>query len=48
MHKKLHILDRGQPTEISKLSRLIDALVMKTQFTRLYFKELADRDAARK
>ncbi|EAQ34815.1 hypothetical protein NB311A_19632 [Nitrobacter sp. Nb-311A] len=47
MHKKLHILDGGEPQEISKLSSLIDALVTKKQFTRLYFADVADRDAAR-
>lgn len=48
MHKKLHILDGGNPVEISKLSPLIRALETKKQFTRLYFAEAADRDAARK
>lgn len=47
MHKKLHVLDGGQPQEISKLSNLIEALVTKRQFTRLYFADVADRDAAR-
>ncbi len=48
MHKKLHVLDGGVPTEISKLSPLIDALVDKKQFTRVYFEDGADRDAARR
>lgn len=47
MHKKVHILERGQPTEISKLSPLITALSTKRQFTRLYFAESSDRDRAR-
>ena len=48
MHKKLHVLDGGVPTEISKLSQLIGALVEKKQFTRVYFEDVADRDAARR
>lgn len=48
MHKKLHILDGDNPVEISKLSPLIEALETKKQFTRLYFADAADRDAARK
>lgn len=48
MHKKLHVLDGGVPTEISKLSPLIGALVEKKQFTRVYFEDVADRDAARR
>jgi len=36
-HKKLHVLDGGQPVEISKLSPLIQALEKKQQFTRFYF-----------
>jgi len=48
MHKKLHILDDADPREISQLSPLIEALVTKKQFTRLYFKDLVDRDAARR
>ena len=48
MHKKLHVLDGGVPTEISKLSPLIGALVDKKQFTRVYFEDVADRDAARR
>ena len=48
MHKKLHVLDGGVPTEISKLSPLIGALVEKKQFTRVYFEDAADRDAARR
>jgi HD superfamily phosphohydrolase len=48
MHKKLHILDNGNPIEISRLSSLIHALETKKQFTRLYFAAAADRDAARR
>jgi HD superfamily phosphohydrolase len=48
MHKKLHILDNGNPVEISRLSALIHALETKKQFTRLYFAAAADRDAARR
>ncbi len=47
MHKKLHILDGKKPVEISRLSALIEALETKKQFTRLYFAEPAERDAAR-
>ncbi|MBN9437792.1 HD domain-containing protein [Bosea sp. (in: a-proteobacteria)] len=48
MHKKLHILDGVDPREISELSPMIEALVMKKkQFTRLYFREVSDRDDAR-
>lgn len=46
-HKKIHVLDGGKPTEISELSGLIRALEKKKQFTRLYFRDAADRDAAR-
>ncbi len=48
MHKRLHILDRGQPVEISRLSSLIRALESKKQFTRLYFSDAGERDEARK
>lgn len=48
MHKKLHILDAGQPKEISDLSPLINVLRAKKQFTRIYFQDAADRDAARR
>ena len=47
MHKKLHILDGTGLVEISNLSPLIRALETKKQFTRLYFADSADRDAAR-
>ena len=48
MHKKLHVLDASVPTEISKLSKLIEALLEKKKFTRVYFRDFADRDAARR
>jgi HD superfamily phosphohydrolase len=48
MHKKLHILDGERPVEISRLSKLIEALETKKQFTRFYFSDPAERDAARK
>lgn len=47
IHKKLHILDAGKPVEISKLSDLVHALEKKKHFTRLYFANKEDRDAAR-
>ena len=47
MHKKLHVLDSGTPVEITKLSPLIRALEQKSPFTRLYFADAADRNAAR-
>ncbi|GAB1581018.1 hypothetical protein [Phyllobacterium phragmitis] len=47
MHKKLHILDGGEPKEISALSPMIKALEKKEQFTRFYFEKEEDRDAAR-
>jgi HD superfamily phosphohydrolase len=47
MHKKLHVLDGQQPREISELSPMVEVLVKKLQFTRLYFASGADRDAAR-
>lgn len=48
MHKKLHILDGNKPVEITKPSDMIRALEPKKQFTRLYFADAADRDAARR
>lgn len=48
IHKRLHILDRGRPVEISRLSSLIHALEAKKQFTRLYFSDSGERDEARK
>jgi len=48
MHKKLHILDGDKPVEISKLSPLILTLEAKKQFTRLYFADAAEREAARR
>ena len=46
MHNKLHILDAGKPREISEISKMIETLASKRQFTRYYFAESADRDAA--
>lgn len=48
MHKKVHILDAGQPKEISQLSRLIEALSTKKSFTRVYFDDESDRDRVRR
>lgn len=48
MHKKLHVLDGNAPKEISVLSPLIKSLEKKKQYTRIYFADPADRDAARK
>lgn len=47
MHKKLHVLDGGEPKEISTLSEIIKALPAKRQFTRIYFETGADRDNVR-
>lgn len=47
MHTKLHILDADNPVEISRLSPLVHALEPKKQYTRLYFANKEDRDAAR-
>ena len=46
MHNKLHILDAGKPREISEMSKMIETLASKRQFTRYYFAESADRDTA--
>lgn len=46
MHKKLHILQREGPVEISKVSQLISALGTK-RLTRIYFADDADRNQAR-
>ena len=46
MHKKLHILDAGRPREITEMSKMIEALASKRQFTRYYFADVADRDIA--
>jgi HD superfamily phosphohydrolase len=47
-HKKLHILDRGHPIEISELSPIVQALEAKSQFIRYYFENDSDRDSAKK
>ena len=46
MHNKLHILDAGKPREITEMSKMIETLASKRQFTRYYFAEVADRDIA--
>lgn len=47
-HKKLHVLDgRGEPREITALSKRIDVSNYKIQFTRYYFESVFDRDRAR-
>ena len=46
MRNKLHILDAGKPREISEMSKVIETLAIKRQFTRYYFAESSDRDAA--
>lgn len=47
-HKKLHILDAKGPKEITEFSKTIrDLAERKKQFTRYYFEDEADRDAAR-
>ena len=46
MHKKLHILDAGRPREITEMSKMIETLASKRQFTRYYFADAADRDIA--
>jgi uncharacterized protein len=46
-HKKLHILDAGEPKEITLLSPLVAALRDKKSFTRYYFENESDREQAR-
>jgi HD superfamily phosphohydrolase len=46
-HKKLHILDARGPREITEMSRIVGPLVQRTQFTRYYFEDESDREAAR-
>ena len=46
MHNKLHILDAGRPREITEMSKMIETLASKRQFTRYYFADAADRDIA--
>ncbi|HXF89850.1 MAG TPA: HD domain-containing protein [Xanthobacteraceae bacterium] len=47
-HKKLHILDAGQPREITELSVVVRELAeKKRQFTRYYFETESDRNRAR-
>ena len=48
VHKKLHVLDQAEgPREITTLSKMIETLRSKRQFTRYYFADEADRDKAR-
>lgn len=48
-HKKLHILDEATgPTEISRVSKVVDALASKAQFTRYYFESESERDQAKR
>lgn len=47
MHKKLHVLDGGTPTEISRLSKVVEALATPRVFTRYYFESESHRDAAK-
>ncbi len=46
MHNKLHILDAGGPREITEMSKMIETLASKRQFTRYYFAVDADRNLA--
>jgi HD superfamily phosphohydrolase len=47
-HKRLHILDAKKgPVEITEVSKLIDTLSKRKNFTRYYFEHDADRDTAR-
>ena len=48
VHKKLHVLDQAEgPLEITALSKMIEALRARRQFTRYHFADEADRDRAR-
>jgi hypothetical protein len=48
VHKKLHVLDQAEgPREITALSKMIETLRAKRQFTRYFFADEADRDRAR-
>lgn len=47
-HKRLHILDaRKGPVEITEVSKLIETLRTPKRYTRYYFEQDTDRDAAR-
>jgi hypothetical protein len=47
-HKRLHILDAKEgPIEITKVSTMIDSLGEAKKFTRYYFENAVERDAAR-
>jgi HD superfamily phosphohydrolase len=48
VHKKLHVLDQAEgPREITTLSKMIEVLQPKRQFTRYYFADESDREKAR-
>lgn len=47
LHKKLRILDGEKPTEISKLSKMIETLAAPKLFTRYYFEHESDRKLAK-
>jgi hypothetical protein len=48
VHKKLHVLDQAAgPREITTLSKMIETLRAKRQFTRYYFADEKDREKAR-
>jgi len=48
VYKKLHVLDQAEgPREITTLSRMIESLRPRRQFTRYYFADETDRDKAR-
>ncbi len=46
-HKRLHILDNGKPTEITRISKVVEAMREPKKFTRYYFEDETDRDRAR-
>lgn len=45
-HKKIRILDAGNPKEITELSDIVKELAKKKQFVRYYFANAGDREAA--
>jgi uncharacterized protein len=46
-HKKLHVFDAGKPTEIVKVSPLVQTLGDRKPFTRYYFESDSDRQVAK-
>lgn len=46
-HKKLHVFDAGKPTEIVKVSPLVQTLGDRKPFTRYYFESDSDRQIAK-